>query len=213
MIAFKFLREGRVAPFARVAWPAPSSDTAWMRRRGPGRACDQRVHACRLDDLPEWIDAELWRVQLDGNVAVDCGKLVADRGRLLRRVEGWDGAAAAELATACTLRAREAALAMLGAGPQADALAAAPAGELQAVARAMAAGLDAVRERAASYVADAARHADLAVAEPATAPGHAAAAAFIAAHAAAFATDDVAAAGAERAWQARWMAERLALTS
>ena len=66
------------------------------------------------------MDAELWRVELDGDVRVDCGKLVADRGRLVERVAPWDAAFMAAFAEACTLRARDAALVVLAARGAAD---------------------------------------------------------------------------------------------
>ena len=81
VIAYKFLADGRVGPFSHVTWP-PEGE--WLEATGGDRACSARVHACRLEDLPEWMDHELWRVELDGDVRVDCGKLVADRGRLAR---------------------------------------------------------------------------------------------------------------------------------
>lgn len=121
MIALKFLRPGRIGPFSGSAWPAPADRTPWVQAHERGRACDRRVHACRVDDLPEWLDAELWRVELAGDVRVDCGKLVADRGRLLERVEAWDAAAAADFAAACAERARAAAAAGADAGYVADA--------------------------------------------------------------------------------------------
>jgi hypothetical protein len=216
MIAFKFLRDGRVAPFSRVRWPAPAGGEpgAWVLRAGPGGVCAERVHACRIGDLPEWIDTELWTVELDGDVDVQCGKLVADRGRLLTPVDTWDTAAAAELATACALRARDAAIAVLGPGPQADSLHdhAGPH-ELLAATAALASALGGDAARATAYAGDAARHATTALAQPATAPGHAATAAFIAAHAAALAAGDPGAAESERAWQASWLADRLELAS
>ena len=67
------------------------------------------MHACRVEDLPEWMDHELWRVELDGDVRVDCGKLVADRGRLLELVHAWDLDLMVAYAEACALRARDAA--------------------------------------------------------------------------------------------------------
>ena len=113
MNAYKFLRDGRVGPFSGVRWPAPGE---WLQAAaGGGRACEEQVHACRLADLPEWMDAELWRVELDGDVRVDCGKLVADRGRLVERVATWDASFMTAFAEACTLRARDAALVVLAA--------------------------------------------------------------------------------------------------
>ena len=211
MIAYKFLRAGRVGPFSGVAWPAEGE---WLRATGGDGACSPRVHACRVEDLPEWMDHELWRVELDGDVRVDCGKLVADRGRLVERVAVWDAELMAAFAEACALRVRDAALALLGAGAAHDALAGCETAEqLAAAAAALAADdeLDADEARAAAYTGDAARHVLGARAAPATAPTHAAVNGFIAAAAAAFAKDDLGAVAPERAWQAAWIAVRAGL--
>jgi hypothetical protein len=209
VIAYKFLRAGGVGPFSGVAWPAPGS---WLQAAGGGRACDRRVHACRLRDLPEWIDAELWRVELDGDVAVDCGKLVADRGRLLERVQAWDAAAAADFADHCMRRARDSALTVLPAGDAREQLAAAttPAQLVTAAGAAGSAGRDG---RAAGYAGDTARHALAARSDPAAAPRHAAVNGFIASHAAAFAAGDATVAPREIELLAAWLAQRLALTA
>jgi hypothetical protein len=214
VIASKFLRAGRSGPFSRVAWPAPAGGATGRLAGGPQRRprLRERVHACRVEDLPEWLDAELWRVELDSDVAVDSGKLVADRGRLLARVDAWDAEAAAALAEDCTLHARDSALAVLDAGPQRTALErCASAAQLEA--RASTSGLAGREARAVGYVVDTARHAIAAPAEPAEAPTHAAVNGFIAAHAAAFAAAAVAAVPREHAAQARWLAQRLALES
>jgi len=209
VIAYKFLREGRVGPFSGVAWPAPGE---WLHGGGGARACEARVHGCRVEDLPEWMDHELWHVELGGDVAVDCGKLVADRGRLVERVAPWDAEFMAGYAEACALRARDCALTLLAAGsPAHAALAACADAEQLAAAGAVLGPLDAREERAAGYAGDTARHVLGARSDPATAPIHAAVNGFIAAHAAAFAQDDVTAVGRERAWQSDWLARRLAL--
>jgi hypothetical protein len=210
MIAYKFLAEGRVGPFSRVAWP-PEGE--WLQAGGGDRACGARVHACRVEDLPEWMDQELWRVELDGDVRVDCGKLVADRGRLHERVAVWDLGLMAAFAEACALRARDAALTLLATGAARDALASCTTAEQLADAGARLADLDPDKTRAVGYVGDTARHALGARGEPAAAPTHAAVNGFIAAHAAAFAEDNLAAVGQERAWQADWLARRLGVTA
>jgi len=216
MIAYKFLRDGRVGPFSGVRWPAPGG---WLHATaGAGRTCEGPVHACRAEDLPEWMDSELWRVELAGDVAVDCGKLVADRGRLVERITAWDAALMAGFAEACTLRARDAALLVLspdGATAAARAALAGAAGaeEIAAIAAdgELMGALNGDATRAAGYAGDAARHVLGARAEPATAPTHAAVDGFIAAHAAAFAQDDLTAVGRERAWQAAWIARHAGL--
>ena len=211
MNAYKFLRAGRVGPFSGVAWPAGGE---WLQATGGDRACGPRVHGCRIEDLPEWMDHELWRVELDGDVRVDCGKLVADRGRLVERIAAWDAELMAAFAEACTLRARDAALTLLADGAARDALAACETAEqIAAAAAALAAddALDPDEARAAGYAGDTARHVLGARAAPATAPTHAAVNGFIAAAAATFAEDDVGAAARERAWQAAWIATRAGL--
>ncbi|HVF79267.1 MAG TPA: hypothetical protein VNA28_13300 [Solirubrobacteraceae bacterium] len=214
VIAYKFLRDGQVGPFSGVPWP-PAGE--WLQATEVGdcaRACLGRVHACRVEDLPEWMDHELWRVELDGHVTVDCGKLIADRGRLVERVEVWDAALMAAFAEACALRARDAALTVLAPGSPAHCgLASCHAAEDLAAACVQLTDLDPDGERAAGYAGDAARHVLGAVAEPSTAPIHAAVNGFIAAHAAAFAENDLGAAERERAWQADWLARRLEITA
>ena len=211
MIAYKFLREGRVGPFSGVTWPAAGE---WLDATGGDGACSPRVHACRVEDLPEWMDHELWRVELDGDIRVDCGKLVADRGRLVERVAGCDADLMAAFAEACALRARDAALTLLPAGPARDALVACETAE-QLVATAAALATDDAlgpdEARAAGYAGDAARHVIGARVAPPTAPTHAAVNGFIAAAAAAFAEDDLGAVARERAWQADWIATRALL--
>jgi hypothetical protein len=211
MIAYKFLAPGRVGPFSRVTWPEPGEWLAAVSR-APARACEARIHACRSEDLPEWMETELWRIELDGDVRVDCGKLVADRGRLIERIDVWDAALMTQFAQACALRARDAALTVLAPGSDAhEALAACEDAAALAAACADVRGLDARGERAAGYAGDAARHVLGAVADPPTAPMHAAVNGFISAHAAAFAQDDVGAVDGERAWQSAWLAQRLGL--
>jgi hypothetical protein len=101
VIAYKFLRAGAVAPFTGFRW---EPDT-WVE---PGRpiACERGVHGCRADDLPYWLRAELWEIELAGEIVEAERKLVAERGRLVRRVPGWDAAAAAALARDCAKRTR-----------------------------------------------------------------------------------------------------------
>jgi hypothetical protein len=102
VIAYKFFDEGRVALYSGVRWPEPGS---WLEsdRIEP---CVSGVHACRIRDLAYWLGSELWEVELDGNVVEGERLVVAQRGRLVRRVEGWNDAAARAFATSCAEEAR-----------------------------------------------------------------------------------------------------------
>jgi hypothetical protein len=112
MIAWKFLAPGGVAPFTGVQWSARK----WLEARSLSGA---GVHACALEDLPYWFDDELWRVELAGSIARGERQIVADRGRLLARVEGWPSAAA-EFTRACVERTRTRAVDALRAAGRAE---------------------------------------------------------------------------------------------
>jgi hypothetical protein len=68
-------------------------------------ACERGLHACRLEDLAYWIAPELWEVELDDVVVETSYKVVARRGRLVRRVPQWPESEPA-FAQACAERAR-----------------------------------------------------------------------------------------------------------
>ena len=101
MIAYKFLRSGSVGPFTGFRW-VPGR---WVEAT-EAAPCASGVHACRLDDLPFWINDELWEVELDGDVVAGGRKIVAPRGRLVRRIEAWTAAASRDLGDAAASRAR-----------------------------------------------------------------------------------------------------------
>jgi hypothetical protein len=106
VIAYKFLRGDGTGAFTRFAWPLPD-------RRGPGDwvdapadACHSGVHACRPRDLPLWLGRLLYEIELDGEIVEERTKVVAPRGRLLRRLDTWNDATRAAYTRACAERAR-----------------------------------------------------------------------------------------------------------
>jgi hypothetical protein len=192
VIAYKFLAPGAVSPFTGFRWPGAE----WVRATA-GRADDAWVHACRAGDLPHWLDDELWRIELDEPVREGRYQVASRRARLDVRIARWNPAFGREYARACALRARDLALPHL-APTLRDALQ--PLGDLAALAAAVEQA--ASPSAAAGYVADAARNAlDVG---PATTS-------YVACVLASTVGDGLAAFEAERAWQARWLAERLAL--
>ena len=84
MIAYKFLDEGAVSPFAGFQWPVGE----WVDASAAD-PCRSGIHACRVRDLPFWLGRELWEVELEGDVVVQERKVVAPRGRLVHRIDGW----------------------------------------------------------------------------------------------------------------------------
>ncbi len=190
--AFKFLAAGAVSPFTGFRWPSAGS---WVEARSddPG----SWVFACRARDLPYWLDAELWHVELDGPIREAPFQLSAPRARLTGRVESWNDQLRRRYARACALRARELALPSLPPGLRAKVASSDDPDEIARVAR-PAAGASA----AAGYLADAA----------ATAGNESpAATSYITCVIAASCGHGQAAFEAEREWQARWLWQELGL--
>jgi hypothetical protein len=89
MIAYKFLRADGTSRFTGFSWPAPSDGPgAWVE--AVVDPCRSGIHACRPSDLPYWAGRVLYEVELDGEVVQDATKIVAPRGRLLRRIDAWE---------------------------------------------------------------------------------------------------------------------------
>lgn len=106
MRAYKFLRADGTGVFTRFAWPLPDRDPgAWVE--ADPDPCRSGIHACRLRDLPYWAGRVLYEVELDGEIVEDGTKVVASRGRLLRRIGGWDDDFRAAYTRQCADRARE----------------------------------------------------------------------------------------------------------
>src|SRR5215813_99273 len=201
--AWKFLSPGRVAPFGGVQWPepGPASPGPWFRP--PGR----EVYACRIVDLPWWLDAELWEVELENPVSTLESQLVAPAGRLLRRIASWDASALNAYSAACALRVRDLAVGVLreeGRATEAEALGR-PTDLLELARVARGFSTEASTRRGANlagYLAESATRAS---------QGAGAAAANIAANAAVSARRQPSAFDLEREWQAWWIARRTGL--
>lgn len=104
MIAYKFLAAARFAAFTGISWPEPGS---WLEARRAVAGGVSGIHALRAQALLGWIDDELWTCELGGAIADDGDVLIAERGRLLERVETWNEVSAYEFARNCATRGRE----------------------------------------------------------------------------------------------------------
>lgn len=201
MIAYKFLRPGRTGPFSEFEWPEPG---VWVRAASGTIPCRHGIHACRTHDLPWWLADELWEIELDGQLQIDEHKIVAPAGRLRSRIQGWSAGCAQEYADACAWRARDRAIEALTRAQHRRAehqlAACTTLDELRGTARQLAE--DVPDSRISLTIA-----ADGAVRALSGAP---ATSGYIAAHAA-LRLDGPAGYAAERAWQSRWLVERLSL--
>jgi len=99
--AYKFLEPEAVSPFAGFRWPVGE----WVEAASAD-VCRRGIHACRIADLPFWLGPELWEIELDGDVVVHQRKVVAPRGRLVRRIEDWNDATRIEFGASVLARTR-----------------------------------------------------------------------------------------------------------
>jgi hypothetical protein len=201
MVAYKFLRSGRIGLFSRFCWPDPG---VWVEAAGDVDTCRSGIHACRTEDLPWWLADELWEIELRDPARVDGHKLVATAGCLRSQVEGWTPTCAQEYAEMCAWRARDRAV-------QALRLAAHTRGadelgrcetldDVLAAARELAEDLP--ESRISLMIAGDGALRALTGAAPTSA--------YIAAHAA-MRLEGPADYTAEREWQSQWLADRLGL--
>ena len=102
LIAYKFLAPGSVGPFSGYRWQAD----AWVEIDS-AQPCRNGIHACRVEHLPMWLDTELWEIELGGEIIEGKRKLVAQRGRLVRPIEGWTSELATEFGRSCARRTRK----------------------------------------------------------------------------------------------------------
>jgi hypothetical protein len=114
MIVYKFLRRDGTSVFTGFRWPLPEHDSpgGWVDARVD--PCRSGVHACRPAELPLWVAPVLYEIELDGDIVEQRWKLVASRGRLLRRIDRWDDRLRDAYARMCADRAHDLAL---GAAP------------------------------------------------------------------------------------------------
>lgn len=102
MHAYKFLTADRRSAITGFAWP----ESAWVEAAGRLELCRNGVHACRIEHLPHWIGAELWAVELGGEIQEGPDAVLARRGRLVARVSEWADGVNREFGHECAQRAK-----------------------------------------------------------------------------------------------------------
>lgn len=106
MKAYKFLTDGALGVFSRFAWSLPNADPgAWVESEV--EPCRAGIHACRPGDLPYWVAPVLYEIELDGPVDEQLVKVVAPRGRLVRRIGAWNPSTREAYGQVCFARAHE----------------------------------------------------------------------------------------------------------
>jgi hypothetical protein len=105
LIAYKVLRADGSSPFTGFRWELNGDGTgAWVE--APVDPCRSGIHACRAADLPYWTGPVLVEVELDGEIVECRSKVIAPRGRLLRRLAAWEDEVREAYQVMCAERAR-----------------------------------------------------------------------------------------------------------
>jgi hypothetical protein len=106
VIAYKFLRQDGTSVFTGFRWPLPAF--------GPGEwveavvePCHSGIHACGPEHLPLWAGQVLYEVELDGAMVQHPTKVVAERARLVRRIDAWEQEVRDRYTRMCADRAHE----------------------------------------------------------------------------------------------------------
>jgi hypothetical protein len=212
LLAYAFLAAGAVEPLSGFVWPTPRNDELgeWV---DADAAPFEALRGCSAEDLPYWLDDELWNVELAGALAKRDHVLLSERARLVGRIDSWAEPLAWEFVTACAQRvARAAAAALRDAGRAAATEELAQARDLAALERAAVAAGD--NPPPAGTLAGCA--ADVCFYARDAGSGTRAAGIVAKMTALALAGSLADPRGSERlknerAWQAAWLAERLAL--
>ena len=124
MIAYKFLSAGAIGLYSGFRWPAARNGEAgpWVQVEGALVPGVNGVHALLARDLVDWIDDELWLIELGGEIREHERILLARRGRLVGHVDAWNAGTARVFTEDCVLSVRDrAADALRRAGHASDA--------------------------------------------------------------------------------------------
>jgi hypothetical protein len=215
VLAYVFLSAGAVEPLSAFVWPTPRNgeQSAWL---DADAAPSEALRGYPADDLPYWPDDELWKIELAGPIAERDHVLVAQRARLLGRIDSWSEPLAWEFVGECARRvARRAAAALHEDGLSAAAASLDRARDLRELERASSSAADHPREagKLAGYVADVCFYARDARVGPRAAGVAAKMSAVALAGDAGDAPRYDERLAQERAWQADWLVDRLGIRS
>jgi hypothetical protein len=104
--AYKFLTADGKGMFTGFAWPRPNGAPGeWVEAEVD--LCRSGVHACRPSDLSYWLAPTLYEIELDGDVTEVGMKVIAPRGRLVRRIDAWNDETREAYSQMCIARAGE----------------------------------------------------------------------------------------------------------
>ena len=105
MIYYKFLtvdNKGKYSKFDFTEYlPKDGKPGKWLPKIENIEMCESGYHAFELQHILDWINAQLFEVELSGNVVDGDKKTVAQRMRFIRKVDTWNDKTARLFACYC----------------------------------------------------------------------------------------------------------------
>ncbi len=103
---YKFLTAGGKGSHSGHKWSLPTDTEPgeWLSVTGPLVECENGIHACRPQDVSQWIDAAMYELEYDDEPLVAGSKVYGRRARLVRRIDAWNDRTARLFAADCAER-------------------------------------------------------------------------------------------------------------
>ena len=102
---YKFLTADNKGEYSKFDYteylPDGDKPGKWLPEIETLSICESGYHACKAEHLLEWINAQLFEVELAGEIVEAENKVVAQNMRILRKVETWNDKTARLFACWC----------------------------------------------------------------------------------------------------------------
>jgi len=109
MTKYKVLDANGCGPYSNYQWPKPTKNEdgtwtpgEWVEAEGELVMCENGIHYCDGEkQLLSWLNSQIYEIEVDGEEMRGDDKCIAQRGRLLRRIEAWNECEARLFACDC----------------------------------------------------------------------------------------------------------------
>jgi len=102
---YKFLTADNKGEYSKFDYteylPDGDKPGKWLPEIETLSICESGYHACKASNLLEWVNAQLFEVELAGEIVEAENKVVAQNMRILRKVETWNDKTARLFACWC----------------------------------------------------------------------------------------------------------------
>lgn len=103
---YKTTLAGGVGRHSDFQWSLPTKNKPreWMPRIETVLPCTSGYHFCRRKDLIQWLDTEIYEIEVRGQIARYYNKCICHQARLVRRCENWTAQTARLFVADCAER-------------------------------------------------------------------------------------------------------------